>query len=55
MQAILYWILALTGSQCNVLSSDVGLACLGLRMNYLGSMILYALKCIQFIIKETSK
>ena len=30
-QAILYWILALTGSQWSVLSSDVALTCLGLR------------------------
>ena len=54
-QALSYWILALTGSQWSVLSSDIALTCLGLRRTIRGSVVLYVLKFIQFVVRETSK
>ena len=45
------WILALTGSQWSVLSSDVARAYGG----QFGQHDLYALKFIQFDVRETSK
>ena len=50
-QFFFYWILALTGSQWSVLSTHMP----GLTEDYTDSMILYALKFIQFVVRETSK
>ena len=47
-QAILYWILAFTGSQWSVLNSAVALACMDLE-DKSGCMILYVLKLIQLL------
>ena len=51
----LYWILAFTGSQWSVLSSAVCTCMPGLTEDKSGCMILYALKLIQFVVRDTSK